>query len=697
MYWDVNASPIICENMIESPPSQYTCRRGYYPDDKNKPNQDAWSIYTQWGGLDQDAFFGVFDGHGPYGHDCANFAKKNLPNVVCKYVRSSRLRLHTSTPPPCTSPASRQSSISSRRSWRSSIADEEEKLPESLDDDLVIMPVSKTLASNVPKKTWDPKSWPMLSQVMLEECLRLGHIECNQSMHVAESVKDRVSGTTAISAVFHNNLMTISNVGDSRAILGRRVAQTVDQDRLPQVLEHLVPQVPEQERAPVTAKLFSRDASKLTDSLDLQVTTLQAVGLSVDQTPYRKDELERVKAAGARVLSLDQLEGVEPHHENWPFLEAGVDIDVEGDPPRVWVPNGDYPGTAFTRSLGDSEADAIGVIAEPEINTLSLTPDDKILILASDGVFEFLPNQDVIDICSQYTDPLDAAEAVVRAAYDLWFSYELRTDDITIIVVFLDWHNDKDVAPRVPRPLLMESKKGDVSSLKTMENNESHKAVELCAASPGYFKSNVEKSMLQVEFLLHILDVTPSFQNMTEIQRELIIHAMEPLNVSAGHILLQQGEVGDHFYVLEEGQVSVRVSKLDVVGDVVVHTLSGSAQTFGEVALIQSIPSSHSLVAETDSRLWKLTRSAFQTVRSEISSNHKRVLFYMLLQLPQLHLLNPVHLWKLVKHMDSVTVSKLMANGRFILHLSHALLLLYSLMMAKSFSTRMLLQIISIP
>jgi hypothetical protein len=47
----------------------------------------------------------------------------------------------------------------------------------------------------------------------------------------------------------------------------------------------------------------------------------------------------------------------------------GDAIDEDGDPPRVWSTAGNYPGTAFTRSFGDSVAESIGVFAEPEILT----------------------------------------------------------------------------------------------------------------------------------------------------------------------------------------------------------------------------------------------------------------------------------------------------------------------------------------
>lgn len=37
----------------------------------------------------------------------------------------------------------------------------------------------------------------------------------------------------------------------------------------------------------------------------------------------------------------------------------------------------------------------MGVIADPEIYTFELTADDKIIVIASDGIWEFLSNRDV--------------------------------------------------------------------------------------------------------------------------------------------------------------------------------------------------------------------------------------------------------------------------------------------------------------
>jgi cGMP-dependent protein kinase 2 len=88
-------------------------------------------------------------------------------------------------------------------------------------------------------------------------------IDSNLQMHRG-SVDDSMSGTTAIVARIKGRSVHVCNVGDSRATLGEVNSQG----------------------------------------------RLRAVDLSHDQTPFRDDECQRVKAAGARVLTLDQLEGL---------------------------------------------------------------------------------------------------------------------------------------------------------------------------------------------------------------------------------------------------------------------------------------------------------------------------------------------------------------------------------------------------
>jgi len=64
----------------------------------------------------------------------------------------------------------------------------------------------------------------------------------------------------------------------------------------------------------------------------------------------------------------------------------------------VWLQNEELPGLAMSRSMGDKVAHSVGVSAEPETLEFTLSQDDKFLVIASDGVWEFLSNEDVAQI-----------------------------------------------------------------------------------------------------------------------------------------------------------------------------------------------------------------------------------------------------------------------------------------------------------
>jgi len=65
--------------------------------------------------------------------------------------------------------------------------------------------------------------------------------------------------------------------------------------------------------------------------------------------------------------------------------------------------------------------------------------DDKFLILASDGVWEFLSNDEVIDIIVPFwhrNDLKGACNQIVKEAVAAWEREEESIDDITCIIVF---------------------------------------------------------------------------------------------------------------------------------------------------------------------------------------------------------------------------------------------------------------------
>ncbi|KAJ9512342.1 hypothetical protein QJQ45_012886 [Haematococcus lacustris] len=445
----------------------------------------------------------------------------------------------------------------------------------------------------------------------------------NQQLHRQAEIDDSMSGTTAITLLIRGHTAYVANVGDSRAVIAER-----------------------------------------------QGDRLLAQDLSFDQTPFRRDERERVKRCGARVLTLDQLEGLkDPEVEYW-----GTEEENDGDPPRLWAPNATYPGTAFTRSIGDSAAERIGVFAEPEVMSKSLTSSHPFIVLASDGVWEFLPSQSVVDMVSKFDDPQEAALSVVAESYRLWLQHETRTDDITMVVVHL--HGLETAAPKfnLPtpmgplmdysmRPLQHAATNGmtamtrlpaiDPSMLSlTVSSKFSALSRVGLPASPQALSaaqtssSNSSSSSRPWELLEEAVAANFLFFNMSDMERRAVLGAMQRVEVQAGQLIIRQGEPGEHFYIVEQGLFDVYLQRDPTIPAELVHTygqqadpllLAGSPSpsptpphpnpspphptpsparqplaSFGELALLYSKPRAATVVARAPGSLWSLHRADYK-------------------------------------------------------------------------------------
>ena len=143
--------------------------------------------------------------------------------------------------------------------------------------------------------------------------------------------------------------------------------------------------------------------------------------LSIDYKPEMPDERKRIIMAG----------GVVEQMKN----ELG-----EGcGPYRVWLKGKDYPGLAMSRSIGDLKGKEIGVIPNPGIYEYDLNKSTRFIVVCSDGVFEFMNNQTVMDLGKKYFLKNDASaychELVSQALLE-WETNDDIVDDITAVVAF---------------------------------------------------------------------------------------------------------------------------------------------------------------------------------------------------------------------------------------------------------------------
>ena len=149
--------------------------------------------------------------------------------------------------------------------------------------------------------------------------------------------------------------------------------------------------------------------------------------LSTDHKCDLPGEMERIKAAGGFVRPA--------RYEDGDFIA----------PARLYEDLHDRmkgPGLAVSRGLGDLKAMKCGLVATPEVKTHAIQDEDRILILASDGVWEFITPQQAVELVAPfYRDgkkAFDACKWLIANAAARWRANEGDyRDDITCIVLWL--------------------------------------------------------------------------------------------------------------------------------------------------------------------------------------------------------------------------------------------------------------------
>ena len=183
------------------------------------------------------------------------------------------------------------------------------------------------------------------------------------------------SGSTICSLILKSNTLTCINIGDSRAIL------------------------------------ISKNKNG----------TWNYSQLTKDHKPTDKEEKNRIEKKGGSIHKLINYD----------------DENKEIGPYRVWFKDDTKgPGLSMSRSFGDFLSKEIGVCCEPDIFRYELKEDDKFIVVASDGVWEFMSNENVMNTIVNCSNSDEACEVIVKEAVKKWKEYSKKNvDDISCVVV----------------------------------------------------------------------------------------------------------------------------------------------------------------------------------------------------------------------------------------------------------------------
>eukprot|EP00949_MAST-11_sp_MAST-11-sp1_P002531 g2531.t1 len=142
--------------------------------------------------------------------------------------------------------------------------------------------------------------------------------------------------------------------------------------------------------------------------------------VSIDHKPDLPEEQRLIEATGGRVWAMKYDDGID-------------------GPARVWLKDQNLPGLAMSRSICDEVAKRAGVISEPEIFNLRLESNVVFLCCASDGLWEFMTNEDVVGYISACGgNPVKAVDALMKESKRRWQREEPVIDDTSIIVAFMN-------------------------------------------------------------------------------------------------------------------------------------------------------------------------------------------------------------------------------------------------------------------
>jgi len=198
----------------------------------------------------------------------------------------------------------------------------------------------------------------------------------------------RCSGATCVFATLIGRMLTVYNCGDSRAVLGRRLA----------------------------------------------TGGYVAIPLSTDHKPDHPEERKRILSCGGHLGCRQAM-----------VNQAGRGlVSVPVGPTRVWYQfRGDTMGLAMSRSLGDSIVHKSGVSADPEIMEHAVEEGDEFVIIATDGIWDVIDNSQAVQLVQNFSSKggnwstLEAANWLAKFARSRWEKMSPMVDDITCIIIRL--------------------------------------------------------------------------------------------------------------------------------------------------------------------------------------------------------------------------------------------------------------------
>merc|ERR1712128_346766 len=134
----------------------------------------------------------------------------------------------------------------------------------------------------------------------------------------------------------------------------------------------------------------------------------------------------------------------------------------------------------------------------------------------------------------------------------------------------------------------------------------------------SYVKKVVPKDYKTMASLSKAIAKNVLFSHLDENERSDIFDAMLPSSAMPGEIIIKQGNEGDNFYIIDQGEVEIYVN-----GEKVLNI--GEGGSFGELALIYGTPRAATVKAASDVKLWGIDRDSYKRILMESTLRKRKI------------------------------------------------------------------------
>lgn len=405
-----------------------------------KINQDALLIaeHTDSGSV----LLAVFDGHGQYGREVSQYLRTHLPALLfgsaqfetaCSTASDIRRRADAGVHSHGTFSALRHRSDRAVSDVEVLDTDADIPLNHAMSPGSAIgarrthvrISPLRSRSARVPAYSTSSMEAAVVLADLTEAravCEVLAHtlLVLESQMLGTSGINCALSGATATVVLLRRGFLHSVNVGDSRAILvtSRDAITRIDSSLLASVCAHVNKEGGQGSSGAASPTPRVPSVNVDTHFLAPEVSTTI---LTVDHKPDLPRERQRIIACGGRVQAT-KLRGTNQ------FV----------GPQRVWLKASPMPGLNMSRSIGDLIGKQAGVISSPYKVVRPLNEHDCALVLASDGIWDWVASDEAASLALSSLDCWEAAMRLARLARARWLvKTSGGADDTSVIIARL--------------------------------------------------------------------------------------------------------------------------------------------------------------------------------------------------------------------------------------------------------------------